>query len=653
MKNTQTTSPGCERWIWIELIGFDNTKLDCGAQEYLDRLGFIPDAVSYLITSPDIIHHHKGLETEVAFPADYCSYCGHPRSAERERQVWTNHQLRTLNRALQAHGIKVYLATFLFYLQNEFHEEWVKDYPELFETRRNGEHINSLMPLKRFSDGVYYEDFFIPRLINVMQDYEFDGWHAADGWGPARLPLSEAEYSDDMVEQFVKYSKTNVPMEIGLECDGSQAKMEKRADWIWQNHRRQWIDFYTERWAGFHEKQATALHAIGKQVVINSAWTRDPFEAIYRYGIDYQKIIAAGVDGIVTESAAGASDMEAEDGIRLYNYTAALLLIKAFVSRTKLLFLNGVKDTKEQWDLIRHAPTVYESEILSLSNIYFQKDKNQLERCADGFVVCLGDCISSTEWQWLLKQWDLAFDASPQCLRGATLVWSDNALQNEIDNFIEHRNVTTHQLLHTLMENGAQVHSAVRVENVGNANGTLLVLNADLFPDEELTKVLSYTHGAVMMIGSDGEGNACCRVRREKAETIETLDSTVAISNIEEVVEPITFLDSLPMQEISPEFIASCAAHINSISGAPTVSSGESCIQLQALCLSESRLRLIIRNSRLSYCRPQIDVHQPIESIEIQTAFPCVNIEPQDSQFSIKVPGRGVVVVDVLLLKEN
>src|SRR5690606_28840715 len=123
-------------------------------------------------------------------------------------------------------------------------------------------------------------------------DYGFDGWHAADGWGPARGPLSYAEYSDDMFQQFVEAERIDVPSKIQFNCGDSQAKHEARADWIWQSRRREWLNFNTDRWAAFHRKQAAAVHAIGKQVVINSAWTRDPFEAVYRYGIDYRKIIA-------------------------------------------------------------------------------------------------------------------------------------------------------------------------------------------------------------------------------------------------------------------------------------------------------------------------------------------------------------------------
>ncbi len=649
MKELNRNHANCERWIWIELIGFDNTKSDLGVQEYLDRTGFIPETISLLISSPDIVHYHDGLENAVNFPADFCAYFGHPRNAERERQVWTNHQLKNLIAALRSHSIQVLLSTFTCFLGNRFAKEWVGEHQELLEIRKSGESNYGLLPLKRLADGTYYEDFFIPQLAQTLQDYQFDGWHAADGWGPGRLPIFEADYSDDMFEQFMRSKHIEIPADIDVSCDQNRPQLQERAEWIWKTQRLEWIDFYTSRWAEFHKKQATALHENGKKVFINSAWTRDPFEARYRYGVDYQKIIAAGVDGIVTESAAAASDMEAQEGFRLYNYTTALLLIKAFVPDTKLYFLNGVKDVTEQWDVIRHTPTVYESEIQTLSNVYFQKEAHQLERCADGFVVCLGDSIRKEEWQWLRERWDLAFDAIPQQLAGATLVWSDAALHNEIDNFIEHRNITTHRLLYTLMEHGAQVQSAVRIENIESVTGNLLILNAHLLPDDELAKVLLYEQGSVILIGEDNDKKIYCRVRTKNIEAVETLCNTVATECNETVIEPITFLISLPMQEIPQEFFAACAGHINAVCGAPTVSSGESFVNLQALKLDENRTRLIIRNSRISYCRPRIDVHQPIDSIEIKTAFPCADIVPDNSQFAIKVPGRGVVVVDVII----
>jgi hypothetical protein len=42
-----------ERWIWTELIAFDNERPDLGVGEYIDKAGFVPTAVCLLIGSPD------------------------------------------------------------------------------------------------------------------------------------------------------------------------------------------------------------------------------------------------------------------------------------------------------------------------------------------------------------------------------------------------------------------------------------------------------------------------------------------------------------------------------------------------------------------------------------------------------------------------
>ncbi|MHB1458768.1 MAG: hypothetical protein ACYC0V_17805, partial [Armatimonadota bacterium] len=197
-----------ERWIWIELIGFDNAQSDFGVSEYLNNIGFIPNAVSLFITSPDFVHMHSGIEVEVIFPPDYCSYNGHSYNADRERQVWTNHQLKALVAQLHKHGIEVYFSVFTFFLEKFFErkdrEEWVSDHKELLERFKSGQINCAINALKRLKDGSYYEDFFIPRLVTVVDDYGFDGWHAADGWGPLRLPVYECDYSDDMIKQFTE-----------------------------------------------------------------------------------------------------------------------------------------------------------------------------------------------------------------------------------------------------------------------------------------------------------------------------------------------------------------------------------------------------------------------------------------------------------------
>ena len=105
----------CQRWMWIELIGFDNQKADLGVADFLDNAGFVPDGLSLLFASADFVHTHQGLDREVVFPPDYCSYSGKPYNMERKRQAWTNRQLKGLVDRLRQRGIQVYFTLFNLY----------------------------------------------------------------------------------------------------------------------------------------------------------------------------------------------------------------------------------------------------------------------------------------------------------------------------------------------------------------------------------------------------------------------------------------------------------------------------------------------------------------------------------------------------------
>jgi hypothetical protein len=645
----------CERRIWIELIGFDNAQPDFGVGAYLETLGFVPAALSLLITAPDIVHLHEGMESEVEFPPDYCSYVGHSRNAERRRQVWTNHQLRGLVRALRSRGVQVFLSTFTYFLYDKFHAEWVNDHLELLEVRKDGVPLGAISALKRFADGTFYEDFFIPQLARVLADYEFDGWHAADGWGPLRLPIYDSDFSDDMFEQFGSTHALNAPPEIAAPCDGNGAKMQARAAWIWRHQRRAWIDFHVDRWESFYRKKVAALHAIGKRVIINSAWTRDPFEAIYRYGVDPRKIIATGVDGIVTESLAGACDMQAFGGFRRHEYVAALLLTRAAVPDAKLWFLLGIKDVTEQWDMLRHAPTAFEAELFALADIY-ASTPGGLRRCADGFVACLADGIRAEEWRWMERRWEMAFGEPPARTLGATLLWSERAFDNELDDFIAQRSPTTHRLLHKLNEHGAPIYAVARLENLDTVRGPLLVLNAHLLPTEEWRRVLAYRGGDVFSVRREGESapQLTARLHREGCETGEIIAATpLPPCDETTIVEPSTFLNDLAMRPLSSDFLIACAEALTRLSAAPRVVGGDSGVQVQATELASGELHLRVSNHNLSYVRARVDVGRPLQSVEVLSDFPCADILPEGSEFSIKVPGRGCVVLGVLPASTN
>jgi len=654
-----------DRWIWIELIGFDNELNDFGVEAFMDNAGFVPDAASLLLFNPDFVHNHAGMEQERALPFDCCSYGGHPYNEQRSRQEWSSHQLRGLVCELQQRGVKVYASVFDGFVT----QDWLADHPEVLHVRKNGQQLASVCPWKRLSDGSYYEDFFVEQLVRVMRDYGFDGYHGADGYSHPRIPVYDGDFSDDMVGQFTDITGTPLPDDLRGACDGEPNCIERRAEWIWRNLRREWIEFYTERIARFWGKVFAALHAEGKKVVLNSAWTRDPFEAKYRYGIDYRRLVDLGVDGFIVEAAAAASETErqASSAAVLFDFMAMLLLIKAYVPEAKLWYLHGVKDTQEQWNVLRHAPTAVEREVYSLSNLYVHRDDGALQRCASGLVVCLADDIRRHEWQWLREKWNLAFDGTPQRVIGATLVWSDRALEAQMDDFIATRRWTTHRLLHHLMARGAPVHAAVNVKHLDATSGPLLVLNPHLFPEDELHSILDYGGGPVVAVGGKtgllpepkfffedvySPNALCCAIYGATASSEVWFGAAEAEDIAEDLIDlrdPTTFIEDLPVRKVSEEFLRGCVVALSDIVRGVRVLEWTENIKTQILEKSVGQWRCFLGNDRHGYLRTQVDAGRSIVRINVMGDFPGVPVQPDGSKFRVRIPGRGMIVVDIEL----
>jgi hypothetical protein len=435
-----------ERWIWVELIGFDVTQPDHGVAEYLDDAGFVPDVICLLLASPDFVLSHEDRRgrqcphEEFDLHPDFCSRDGHELGRHRQRQVWTNRQLQALIRNLQARGVKVFLTVFTAWYRDQYHPEWLGEHPELFMVFRSLGVAHALNCLARLKDGTYFEDTWAAKLVQTLNYYGFDGWQGADGWGPLNGPIFEVDFSDDMIAQFADYCRAGartppsrsvddsrggvqapalqLPEVVTQPCGHEPEKLNPRADWIWRHARQEWINFWADRWAGFWGKVMTALHANGKQAVINSSWGRAPFEALYRYGVDMREIAATGVDGMIVETAAAGLSLDprpsAADPARHFDFLSMLMLIRACVPDLRLIFLHNAHDIVEEWDALRHVPAVLEKEIWSLANVYHVETADaaarpQLRPAADGFLVCLGDGLLPEEWSWLRRRWEFSF----------------------------------------------------------------------------------------------------------------------------------------------------------------------------------------------------------------------------------------------------
>ena len=187
-KHSLETQNSYKIWLWIELIGFDNNQKDFGVKDFISTTGFIPEAISFLFSSSDFIVIHEGMEKEQIFPPEFCSYNGRPYNRLRNRQDWTNHQLKGLTKELQKYGIAVYFSFFDFFVNEKGESRWGHNHPEIWETGNKGKRYPFINPLKRLKDGTFYKDFFKEKLAKVLNDYGLDGFHLADGIAHTRSP---------------------------------------------------------------------------------------------------------------------------------------------------------------------------------------------------------------------------------------------------------------------------------------------------------------------------------------------------------------------------------------------------------------------------------------------------------------------------------
>ena len=132
MTTTKKNNADFQKLIWIELIGFDNTKPDFGVAELLSRMEIKPTKVALLLCDTELIHAH---------------------------------------RTLQKHGIKVFAAFFDYVMFEDSakrhnipdFDAWNSQHKELLYTADDGSTARCVCHFKHLSDGRLYEDFFSER----------------------------------------------------------------------------------------------------------------------------------------------------------------------------------------------------------------------------------------------------------------------------------------------------------------------------------------------------------------------------------------------------------------------------------------------------------------------------------------------------------
>lgn len=486
-----------EKWIWLELTAFEPDSADFGVGSYLSNAGFTPDGVSFMLNAIDFVLLYDGMAEEY-----YLFDEVNGRSGGSAR--WTNYQLRGLVSELKKHGIKVFFSVFTFYWMSRSRKEFIARHPECAVVHAEQGKTRAVDVLSRLEDGTYLEDIFSENLYHIMCDYGFNGWHGPDWFGPGGT--LKGSCSDNLIGQFAEYLGDKFSSDFELVTFDQPEKLLPRVQFIMDNHYLEYLDFLGFRWEVFWRKMRDTVKKAGGECMINSPHTRSSWEAGVSTGIDYKRIAALGVDYMIVETVAANFDLcngneKVRDRISLYN--SVLQEIKMSVPEMKLLFLHCIKDSGESYDVLRHTPAKLEHEFFRLSNLFYCDSDGRLNRCADGFLVCLGNAIEQQEWACLRKIWDMSWDFIPH--KAGDFVWlsDQNSLEKWRMKYLKY-GVSAPSAYASRLTAEYDLHSAVTasIENLNNIDYPAAVFNFDCCDNEQIEALFNFRKTPLLLIGN-------------------------------------------------------------------------------------------------------------------------------------------------------
>ncbi|MCL2752493.1 MAG: hypothetical protein FWE62_07050 [Firmicutes bacterium] len=689
--------------LWTPLIGFDVNKPDKGAAEYLKKCGLKPSLIALFLYNADFITLHEGMETEKAFPPDYCNYYGSPCNEIRGIQKWTNYDLRELVAQLKGYDIAVHCSImgnhicppegsvepqgggFGYTVCQEYmlrHRELATE--STIEEAWGHAYMN---PLKRFPDGTWFEDYLIAQAARTLADYGMDGLHMADCLFPPNKQINSGDFSDDMLDQFMTCSGVKLPDSIvnmpltKFQNPEIAVRAAVRRDYIWAHCREEWIRFHADRWARFFKKMCGTLHQIGRQVMVCSAWTTEPFEALYRFGIDYRALGAAGLDIVcIEDQATSVYSSEGEEWIRnpryrIHEHMATPLIMRAYAPDMTHLGFNFAKDSTEECSAINHFPSANEREIWALTApLYLSGDNSR--RNLDGLFVCLADGLNASEWKWLKERYRRAFKEEAVKTFSATLVWSDAMQYAFLSEYIASRRWPCQRIVAELSRHGGKIGAAARIESLDQIRGAVLVPNIDLLPPSELKMLAGYRHGPVIFTSVSGKGfkldgrepdvcfedghyedeyRMCAGAYFAPGLDIESILSPLkaydgkvehsvdieAGKDPSELEDTMWWFEDIPIRAVSKSFVRAAARLVCAASQDMVVFDPGTVAAVYGL--KDGRVRVVAENDNLNqYKKAVVRVNKPMMRLENATGFPIQPLRLLAPNGEIRAPGFGI-----------
>ena len=632
-----------ERWYWIELIGFDNEAEDFGVDAFLSR-NVSTTGVSLLFAHIDFLFEQQN---ERLAPTA-CSYGGHEYSRERRRGEWTKTQLKGLVKTLHDRGIKVFFSCFDM-------TERITD-PDWLCFDENGEPCRLLYVLKN-AGGTNVGDAVIERLCAVLDEYGFDGLQLADGLSSNRRSIENGDFSLQLCEDF------GVTIPKRLMREGKEAYAARRA-WILKHARFEWIEYLAKGWESFYER---LFAAVKKPIMFNIAWTRDSFEALYRYGLDYSRCQLDKAFAIMIEensATRGITAPEDEGRVRFslahrdtFTYEYALMQqdIKLMTDGKNQIALMPISDTQEQWDALRHCPTELIRAIVKRYNNFVYRN-GQFEVCSNAPLYCLSDGIPAEDWRWMAKQESYRLP-SPTFIDGFAAVSNPEALYADVRQFCENKRYFGSALLGELVNNGLNMSAQLALCDVSAFDKAkcLVVTNLNAYTEED-KKLLEKAKLPILVIGEDVElpMKKCAHYAGKyvsvalygdapdiNTESLASLERSVPAGKLQ---RGEIWTEPLQYKRVRSEFFVELCRILNTAFDLDLAPNTD--VKINSFLCGNDKY-LLLSNDLHTYCLPTVNTNTRIADAQAIMKDKGYKVKFSEKSFCVRIPPRCIEIVKI------
>ncbi len=632
-----------ERWYWIELIGFDNEARDYGVEAFLSR-NVSTHGVSILFSHIDFIFD----ESEQLSPTS-CSYCGHEYNRERRRQNWTVTQLRGLIDELHSRGIKVFFSSFDM-TRNITDPSWL-----CYNSFGAAEKL--VYVIKRNDAGKLVGDEVIERIKATLDKYGFDGLHLADGLSSNRMSIENGDFSLSLCKE----APLNIPSSLMKDCPDAYVKRRK---WILKNAKYEWIKFISERWADFYRR---LYDVIKKPVIFNNAWTRDTFEALYRYGLDYTK---CGVDKahaiMIEENSASRAIMAPEDEAGVihtveerdgFTYTYALMQqnIRIVTDGLKQIALCPISDTMEQWDAIRHCPTELSRAIVRRYNNYVYR-MGKFEVCSDAPLYCLSDGIAKSDWKWLSEQEGYRIPA-PEYIDGFVAVCNPKAIRADVELYCKEKHYYGSALLGELYSSGMSIAAQAPIDELKSFDKSKCLVITDLKAyGKEEKELLAAVKTPMLIIGEDTELSIPASAKytgKYVSVALYNLNESVSLDSLGQFDREVRagvarhgeiWTETLSYKRMCPKFFDELYRTVTDALRIPKSLIKE--VKTVSIDTMNEKY-VILSNDRYTYTLATVDMGKSVTDATAIMKYTGYRVKINGTRFTVRIPPRSVEIVKI------